>query len=157
MVLFLLAEATPDPKTFVEAHTSELTILVLSGLVLGTLLVLVPRLLRARMQSLEMEHQERLKALEHGLTPQTHDHRSVAAGRTAFLVPMVVFITAGTVTCFLTAYRDEHLFHVTLAVWSVACIVSLAAITGGVALMGRLAQLDEDTGDEKVPKNPLES
>jgi hypothetical protein len=157
MAFVLWAQATPDPKTFVETHASELAILVLSGLVLGTLLLLVPRLLRARMQSLEMEHQERMRALEQGLTPPTYDHRSVAAGRTAFLVPMVVFITAGTVTCFLTAYRDEHLFHVTLAVWSVACVVSLAAITGGVALMGRLAQLDEGQGDEEVPKNPLES
>ena len=156
MLFVLWADATPDTKTFVEAHSSELTILILSGLVLGTLLLLTPRLLRTRMHSLEMEHQERMKALEQGLIPPMYDHRSVAAGRTAFLVPMVVFITAGTVTCFLTAYRDEHLFHVTLAVWSVACIVSLAAITGGVALMGRLAQLDESEGEEEVPKNPLE-
>jgi hypothetical protein len=56
----------------------------------------------------------------------------------------------------LTAYRDEHLFQVTIAVWAVACIVSLAAITGGVALMGRLAQLDEGESDQEVPKNPLE-
>ena len=157
MAFVLWADLPPDPKGFVEAHSSELTILALSGLVLGTLLLLVPRLLRARMHASEMEHQERMRALERGLTPPTHDHRSVAAGRTAFLVPMVVFIAAGTVTCFLTAYRDEHLFQVTLAVWSVACIVSLAAITGGVALMGRLAQLDEsDESQEEVPKNPLE-
>lgn len=156
MPIVLWADVKLDPKTFVEAHTSELTILVLSGLVLGTLLLLVPRLLRARMQSMEMEHQERMKTLEQGQVPPTYDHRSVAAGRTAFLVPMVVFITAGTVTCFLTAYRDERLFHVTIAVWSVACIVSLAAITGGVALMGRLAQLDDGEQDQEVPKNPLE-
>jgi len=155
-MIVLWAEAPTDPRSFVEVHSSELTILALSGLVLGTLLFLVPRLLRTRMQSLEMEHQERMKSLEHGLTLSSHDHRSVAAGRTAFLVPMVVFIAAGTVTCFLTAYRDEHLFQVTLAVWSVACIVSLAAITGGVALMGRLAQLDEGEGEEAVPKNPLQ-
>ena len=43
-----------------------------------------------------------------------------------------------------------------MAVWCVAGIVSLAAITGGVALIGRLAQLQ--TGDEEgeVPENPLE-
>jgi hypothetical protein len=156
MTIVLWAETTADSRNFVEVHSGELTILVLSALVLGTLLLLVPRLLRARMQAVEMEHQERMKALEQGLVPPTHDNRSVAAGRTAYLVPMVVFITAGTVTCFLTAYRDEHLFHVTLAVWSVACIVSLAAITGGVALMGRLAQLDERDEDEGLPKNPLE-
>jgi hypothetical protein len=145
-----------DSRSFVEVHSSELTILVLSALVLGTLLLIVPRLLRTRMQALELEHAERMKALEQGITLPTADHRSVAAGRTAYMVPMVVFITAGTVTCFLTAYRDEHLFHVTLTVWSVACIVSLAAITGGVALMGRLAQLDEREHDEELPKNPLE-
>jgi hypothetical protein len=155
-MVVLWAQTASDSRSFVEAHSSELAILVLSGLVLGTLLLLVPRLLRARMQALEMEHQERMKALEQGMQPALHDSRSVAAGRTAFLVPMVVFITAGTVTCFLTAYRDEHLFQVTIAVWAVACIVSLAAITGGVALMGRLAQLDEGEGNREVPKNPLE-
>jgi hypothetical protein len=45
-------------------------------------------------------------------------------------------------------------FSVALAVWTVAGIVSLAAITGGVALIGRLAQLR--TGeDDDVPNNPL--
>jgi hypothetical protein len=156
MTIVVWAETTADSRSFFEVHSGELTILVLSALVLGTLLLLVPRLLRARTQAVEMEHQERMKALEQGLVPPTHDNRSVAAGRTAYLVPIVIFITAGTVTCFLTAYRDEHLFHVTLAVWSVACIVSLAAITGGVALMGRLAQLDEREEDEELPKNPLE-
>jgi hypothetical protein len=156
MMFVLWADAAADPRSFVEAHSSELTILALAGLVLGTLLILVPRLLRARMHGYEMEHQERMKALEQGLQPALYDSRSIAAGRTAFLVPMVVFITAGTVTCFLTAYRDEHLFQVTIAVWAVAAVVSLAAITGGVALMGRLAQLDEGEGDQEVPKNPLE-
>jgi hypothetical protein len=37
----------------------------------------------------------------------------------------------------------------------VAGVVSLAAITGGVALMGRLAQLSETEQDEEVPSNPL--
>jgi hypothetical protein len=156
MIFVLWAELPLDSRPFVEAHSSELTILLLAAMVLGTLLVLVPRLLRARMQSLEMEHAERMKALDQGMVLPRYDHRSVAAGRTAYMVPMVVFITAGTVTCFLTAYRDEHLFHVTLTVWSVACIVSLAAITGGVALMGRLAQLDEGDEEEEVPKNPLQ-
>ena len=103
MVIVSWADLAADSRNFVEAHSSELTILALSGLVLGTLLLLVPRLLRTRMQAIEMEHQERMKALEQGLQPAVFDSRSVAAGRTAFLVPMVVFITAGTVTCFLTA------------------------------------------------------
>jgi hypothetical protein len=156
MMIVLSVEPPPDPRNFLEAHSSELTILILTGFVLGTLLLLVPRLLKTRMQAWEMEHQERMKGLEQGIAPAAYDNRSVAAGRTAFLVPMVVFITAGTVTCFLTAYRNERLFHVTLAVWSVACIVSLAAITGGVALMGRLAQLDDGDSEEEVPKNPLQ-
>jgi hypothetical protein len=70
------------------------------------------------------------------------------------LVPMVVVICAGTVTCFLVAYRTNDVFSVALAVWSVAGVVSLAAITGGVALIGRLAQLKAGAEDE-VPSNPL--
>ena len=52
------------------------------------------------------------------------------------------------------------MFSVTLVVWAVAGIVSLAAITGGVALLGRLAQLESDVEEleqEKPPKNPLQS
>ena len=72
------------------------------------------------------------------------------------LVPMVVIISAATVTCFLVAYQAvDHMFAVTLAVWCVAGVVSLAAITGGVALMGRLAQLSDSEQDEEVPSNPL--
>ena len=71
------------------------------------------------------------------------------------LVPIVVVITSGTVTCFLVAYRSADVFAVALAVWSVAGIVSLAAITGGVALIGRLAQLNAGA-EEDVPSNPLE-
>jgi hypothetical protein len=156
MHVVLWAEIVADSRTFVDIHSSELTILVLCAMVLGTLLYIVPHLLRARSQTVEFEHAERMKALEQGIEPPVYDHRSVAAGRTAFLVPMVVFISAGTVTCFLTAYRHEELFRVAIVVWSVACIVSLAAVTGGVALMGRLAQLDEGEEDQPVPKNPLE-
>ena len=137
--------------------TGDLTFLVLvfGGMILIGLVAIVGGFLHSRRERL-LTHQERMKALEQGLQPALYDSRSIAAGRTAFLVPMVVFITAGTVTCFLTAYHDEHLFQVTIAVWAVAAIVSLAAITGGVALMGRLAQLDEGESDEEVPKNPLQ-
>src|SRR5262249_32258181 len=105
MTRFVLGVVMPaDPRSFVEAHSSELAILILSAMVLGTLLLIVPRLLRTRSQAIELEHAERMKALEQGLTLPMPDHRSVAAGRTAYMVPMVVFITAGTVTCFLTVY-----------------------------------------------------
>jgi len=69
-------------------------------------------------------------------------------------------ISAATVTCFLVAYRNEQVFSVALAVWAVAGVVSLAAITGGVALMGRLAQLEsgiDELEQEKPPKNPLQN
>jgi hypothetical protein len=124
------------------------TILILSCLVLGALLILVPQLLRAQHRIFEMQHQERLKTLEKGLQPATSDDRSRAAGRVASLVPTVVIISAATVTCFLVAYSSEHLFAVSLAVWCVAGVVALAAITGGVALMGRLAQLGSGEKDE---------
>ena len=72
------------------------------------------------------------------------------------LVPMVSVISAATVTCFLIAYRDNYVFAVAMSVWVVAGIVSLAAITGGVALLGRLAQLqfgmeEEVDEDEEKP------
>ena len=60
-------------------------------------------------------------------------------------------------TCFLAAYKVDILFSVSLAVWSVAGIVSLAAITGCVALLGRLAQLQAGIQDEELPANPPEN
>jgi hypothetical protein len=156
MINVLLAEGSTDSVTFLEAHVKELTILALSGLVFGTLLLIVPRLLRARLQWLQMQHAEHMKALEQGLATPRPDDRSVSAGRTAFLVPMVVVCAAGTVTCFLAAYGHENLFSLGLVVWSVAAVISLAAITGGVALMGRLAQLEEGDEADEPPENPLE-
>jgi hypothetical protein len=143
--------------TFVETHSGELIILVLFILVVATLIVLVPQLLKAHLQKVEMQHLEHMRALEQGQVVPPADEASRAAGHTAMLVPMVVIISAATVTCFLVAYRVEsNLFAVTLAVWTVAGIVSLAAITGGVALIGRLAQLHAGEEEEEVPQNPLE-
>jgi hypothetical protein len=143
-------------EQLLEKHGSELMILILTSLVLGTLLILVPQLLRAHQRTLDMQHTERMRALEQGQALPPIDSRSRAAGRTAALVPMVVVCAAATVTCFLTAYRSDNLFAVSLSVWSVAGVVSLAAITGGVALMGRLAQIDAGEPEEEVPENPLE-
>ncbi len=142
-------------EVFWEKHSSEIMILLLTAMVLGTLLILTPRLLRAHHQALELQHVEHMRALEQGQPLPERDDRSLAAGRTATLVPMVVICAAGTVTCFLVAFRVENIFAVALAAWAVAGVVSLAAITGGVALMGRLAQLHEDA-DEEMPSNPLE-
>lgn len=146
----MLAEVAVDPKNFIDQHSGSLTILLLCTLVLGTLLVVVPQLLRSQQRWLEMQHLENLKAIEQGNSPAAEDFRSRFAGRVAVLVPMVVVCSAATVTCFLVAYKSDNLFAVTLSVWCVAGVVSLAAITGGVALMGRLAQLEMDEAAEDV-------
>jgi hypothetical protein len=145
-------------ESFVDKYSGALTVLILAGLMLGTLLIIVPQLLRARQRNLEMQHTEHMAALEKGQLLPSHDDRSRAAGRTASLVPIVVICAAAIVTCFLSAFKADYVFSVTLAVWSVAGVVSLAAITGGVALMGRLAQLqngidqdDPPLGDESRP------
>ena len=144
----ILLMEVPEPTGFFDKYSSSLTILSLTGMGLITLLILVPRLLAARREAQQRHHLERMKALENGQTPPHIDERSVAAGRTASLVPMVVICAAGAVTCFLAAYRPDYLFSVALAVWSVAGVVSLAAIMGGVALMGRLAQLQAEVEDQ---------
>jgi hypothetical protein len=147
-------------ETFLRTYSGELMILVLFVLVVLTLIILVPQLLRANLRKTEMMHLERMKALEQGIVIPPVDEPSRAAGRTAMLVPMVVVICAGTVTCFLVAYRAEQVLSVSLAVWSVAGLVSLAAITGGVALLGRLAQLHsgvEDYEEESAPQPPTQN
>jgi hypothetical protein len=144
-------------KNFFDTYSGGLLILIMFCILVVTLIILVPQLLRAHLRKAEMTHLENLKALESGLTPQLGDERARVAGRAAMLVPMVVVIAAGTVTCFLVAYRAESLFTVTLAVWVVAGVVSLAAITGGGALIARLAQLQAEEEDEdNPPRNPLE-
>jgi len=135
---------------FLENHSGELIILVLSAMLLGTLLVLVPQLLRNHQQTATMLHEQQMRALEQGQPLLQPDVSARLAGRTAVLVPCVVVCAAGTVTCFLAAYKSENLISVSLAVWSVAGVVSLAAITGGVALMGRLAQLEADQEEESA-------
>ncbi len=146
----------PLDRSFVELHSGALTILILCALVLGALLILVPQLLRAHLRSQELAHEEHMRTLEQGLPLAPADLRSDATGRMALLVPSVAIISAATVTCFLVAYASEHIFPVALTVWTVAGVVSLAAITGGVALMGRLAQLGagEEEQDD-VPGNML--
>ena len=161
-ITILLAKGQPleAPDHFMEnflptLSSNEMVILSILVLILGTLIVLVPQLLRAHLRKAEIHHEENMRALEQGLPLPITDNPIIAAGRTAMLVPMVVVITAGTVTCFLVAYRSTEVFAIALAVWSVAGIVSLAAVTGGVALIGRLAQL-KTGADEELPRNPLE-
>lgn len=135
----------------VEKHSSELMILALVAMVFAGLLVLVPQLLRAHAKTQELRNTERLKAIDRGVPIPPHDERARAAGRTALLVPTVSIIVSGVVTCFLVAYRSENVLAVTISVWSVSAIVSLAAITGGVALVGRLAQIE--SGDVEGPEH----
>src|SRR5262249_11552497 len=92
---------------FFVTHSGEVLLLVLFAMVVGTLIVLVPQLLRAHLRKAEMQHQEHLRALEKGLPVPPPDEASRLAGRAAMLVPMVVLITCGTVTCFQVAYRSE--------------------------------------------------
>src|SRR5262249_22514836 len=142
-------------ERFVEQHSGELTILAMGVLVALTLLILVPQLLRVQQCAMQMRHTESMRALERDLLLPSTDDKIRYAGRTATLVPMVTVCAAGIVTCFLAGYRSESLFAVTLAVWSVAGVVSLAAITGGVALMGRLAGLRIGE-EEELPEETLE-
>lgn len=136
-------------ENVIDLHSKEITLLVLVIVILATLMVLVPQLLRSHLRKMEMMHTEHLKALEQGDHLPNVDDRSRLAGRLALLVPMVVMITAGTVTGFLAIYGSEQIFPVSLAVWVVAGVVSLAAITGGVALVSRLAHLDDEVLEEQ--------
>src|SRR5260370_38767388 len=80
MLFAIDLENTPS---FVEQHSGALTILVLSALIMGTLLILVPQLLRSHQRTLEMMHTEHMKTLEQGLPMVPSDDRSLAPGRVA--------------------------------------------------------------------------
>lgn len=139
-------------SSLIKEHSGELMVLMTVCLLLLALLIALPQLLRANMRKAEMLHLERMKSIEQGLPPPLDDDRSRLAGRTAMIVPTVVMISAATVTSFLVVNKSESLFAVALSVWVVAGMVSLAAITGGVALIGRLAQIqagDKDEEDEE--------
>src|SRR5262245_13389639 len=111
-----------DP--FLQQYSRELTVVIFGALVFVTLLILVPQLLRAHQRTLEMQHAEHLRSLEQGQPLPRTDVRSRMAGRTATLVPMVTVCAAGTVTCFMAAYKPDQLFSVTLTVWAVTGVIS---------------------------------
>ena len=134
---------------FLEAHSGEVTIVILVLMVLGTLMVIVPQLLRAHLHKAGLAHQERIKALELSQPLPIDDDRNRMAARLALLVPMVVMIAAGTVTSFVVVKGSQEVFTVSLAIWIVAGVVSLAAITGGLALLGRLANLESEAEEEE--------
>lgn len=137
-------------KDFVEQHSGELTVLILTGMIVLAVLIIIPQLLRAQQKIWDILHTENMKALEKGLPIERPDLRTSAAGRTAYLVPIFVMCTAGVVTCFLVAYRPDSLFSTSLTIWIVAGVVSLAASTGGVTLLGRLASLHAGLPDEEM-------
>ena len=144
-------------EPFLEKHSGELMILVLCLFVLSTLLVD-----RAPAVAFQPSHAGASTRGAHegpgaGPAVAERDTRSVAAGRTAVLVPMVVMCAAATVTCFLSAYKTDSFFGIALTVWAVAGVVSLAAITGGVALMGRLAQLRPDEAGGRIVDGEVSS
>jgi hypothetical protein len=142
---------------FVKEHSGELLILLLACILMGTLLIVLPQLLRMNIRKNEMWHEERLRSIEKGLPLPLDDDRSRLAGRIALLVPMVVMIAAGSVTSFLIVYKTENLFAIALAIWVVAGVVSLTALTGGVALMGRLAQIQAGEPEEEDEEEPSET
>ena len=146
-----------DYNELIKDHSGELVILSLTCVVMATLLAVVPQLLRMYVRRLEMTHDERLKALEKGIPLPPVDDRAGVAGRIALLVPMVVKIAAATVTSFLVVYKSDTLFAVSLSIWVVAGTVSLAAVTGGVALMGRLAQIEAGEKESEDEEEPSES
>ena len=140
-------------NNIIKEHSGELLIMTMLCAILITLLIVLPQLLRANLRKNELWHEERLKSLEKGLPLPLDDDRTRLAGRIAMLVPMVVMISAATVTSFLVVYKSENLFAASLSIWVVAGVVSLAAVTGGVALMGRLAaiQAGEQEDEEEEP------
>jgi hypothetical protein len=148
-------EASMEPNemlviTIVKEHSGEMLILAIVFFIMISLLIILPQLLRANMRKAEMWHEQRIKSLEKGIPLPLDDDRARLAGRMALLVPIIVMISAATVTSFLVVYKSEHLFSVALAVWVVAGVVSMAAVTGGVALIGRLALIQ--AGEEEEPE-----
>src|SRR5882724_230714 len=99
-----------DFNELLKEHSGELVIVTLTGLLLGTLIVVVPQLLRMHVRRMEMAHEERVKSIEKGLPLPPIDDRASLAGRIALLVPMVVMIAAATVSSFLVMYKSDNLF-----------------------------------------------
>ncbi len=137
-----------------QEHSGEALIFLLSCVIVVSSLLILPVLLRHNRTKAEMLHREHMQALEKGLNVPIDDDRSRVAGRTALFVPMVVMLAAAGVTCFLVSAHTDNLFAVALAIWVVAGVVSLTAITGGVALIGRLAQIQARQEDDE--EEPLE-
>src|SRR4051812_46617967 len=92
-----------------QEHSGEVLILLLSSLILVSLLLLMPFLLRHNRVKSEMRHKEHMQALEKGQVLPADDDRARVAGRTALFVPIVVMLAAAGVTCFLVSTHTENL------------------------------------------------
>ena len=138
-------------RRLLQEHSGEVLILALTIILLLSFLAVLPFLLRHNHRKAEMLHREHLQALETGQQLPVEDYRARAAGRTALFVPIIGTLAAAGVTCFLVSTHTEYVFAVSLAVWVVAGTISLTAITGGVALIGRLAQIQARQEDEEEP------
>jgi NhaP-type Na+/H+ or K+/H+ antiporter len=136
-------------QKLVQEHNGEVLILALTLILVLSFLAVFPFLLRNNQRKAEMLHREHLQALEKGQPLPVEDYRARAAGRTALFVPIIGMLSAAGVTCFLVSTHTEYVFAVSLAVWVVAGTVSLTAITGGVALIGRLAQIQARQEDDE--------
>ena len=144
-----LTNNTLPLQEFVQQHSGGILVLILTAMVVIALLFLIPQLLRANQHTLELQHNERMKALEAGqILPQENVLRRGAA-RTAVLVPAIAVCAAATVTCYLVVYKSDSLVALALTVWCVTGVVSLASITAGVTLMARLAHLDDEPLEEE--------
>lgn len=139
-------------QQFFDTHSGEMLILA----ILLVVLAMMPQVLRFRLRYREMQHDESMRALEQGHRPPLPEVRFRTAGWVAALSSVVSICTAGIVTCFLVVCRSDHVFSVSLAVWCVTGVVSLAAITGGVALMGRLAHFEDEEEEDELEANSAE-
>src|SRR5205807_2787789 len=79
---------------FLKDHSNEIMIICLVAMVMTTLIVIIPKLLRWHQRMQELRHAERLKGIELGLSMPPPDDRFKAAGRTAIVVPSVAVIVA---------------------------------------------------------------
>jgi uncharacterized membrane protein len=139
-------------EVYLQQYSGGIIALVLTAMVLLGLLILIPQVLRSHQRTAELQHTERMKALEAGQKlPQENALRN-AAGRTAVIVPAISVCAAAAVTCYMVVNKSDNVIALALTVWIVTGAISLAAITAGVALMGRLAQLDEPMEEENQPQ-----
>lgn len=134
-------------EAYFQQHSGGILALILTAMMLLGLLILIPQLLRSHQRAAELQHTERMKALEAGQNLPQENALRHAAGRTAVIVPAISVCAAATVTCYMVVNKTDNVIALALTVWVVAGAVSLAAITAGVALMSRLAQLDEPSGE----------